>query len=50
MKWSIFLACAIAYFKTRMIIVAGLTLRHIEMEDLAESMDFNASVGHTVPS
>lgn len=49
-KWSIFLACAIAYFKTGMIIVAGLTWWHIEMEDLAESVDFNASVEHTVPS
>ena len=32
-----------------MIIVAGLTWWHIEMEDLAESIDFNASVGHAVP-
>lgn len=49
-KWSIFLAYAVAYFKTGVIIVAGLTWWHIEVEDLAESVNFNASMGHSVPS
>lgn len=48
-KWSVFLVCAIACFKTRMVIVAGLTWRQIEMEGWDESVGCGASGGHSVP-